>query len=180
MLSRPDNIIIKGKGSSSYLWETYYKSIPQGETVELWTLNEDILPETARHFDIHDLGGHHLSTVNSKWAELKNPVCCYVDKSVVDWKPHYCDYPINEVEKMVPPSAISLTSTISYMIALAGVIMPKRVYLAGVDFCMKASERVVQARDAERWLYFLFGSGVELVWPSDRSDLFKQNKYIYK
>lgn len=180
MIRSIDNIIIKGKGSSAFWWETYYRSIPATENVELWTLNEDILPETSRHFDIHNGGGHHLPLIDSKWSLLKNPVCCYVGGDVTQWKEYYSDYPMDIIERNVPHSAIILASTLSYMVALAGAFMPKTVYLAGVDFCIHAKERIVQKNDAERWIYYLYGSGCSVIYPEHMTNLFKDNKIIYK
>jgi hypothetical protein len=160
-----DNIIVKGKGSSGYLYRDYISQLDKNDTWELWTLNEDIQPETTRHFDIHDGGGHHLPLIDAKWQTLPNGNVVYVDKSVKDWKDYYCEYPISLIQVLAGKEGFAFASTISYMLALAGLIATKRVFLAGVDFSMHSIERNCQRACAERWIYYLYGRGLEVIMP---------------
>ena len=173
-----DNVIIKGKGSTGPLWKRFASSIPSGESLELWTLNEDILPETSRHFDIHDCGGHHLPLIESKWPHLNNPICCYVN-SVKDCGHNFYRELPKEIYELQPKEALGFLCTISYMIATAAVLKPKKVWLAGVDFVM-LRRRQEERRCVQEWLYCLGGAGVKYQWQKDNSLLFKERTVFYK
>lgn len=164
-----DVVIIRGKGASRD-WHKAYMEANKSRGVELWTLNDDILPATNSHFDIHS-GAHHQAHIAALWGNGAGRIACYINpnrKKAFPWQKHY---PIGDVISQVGRFSC-FRSTISYMIALAVLQGFKKICLPGCDFNDPNEDRTSQRQCAERWLYFAIGRGVEVDWPLSNSKLF--------
>jgi hypothetical protein len=149
-----------GRGTSRPTASIYRKQDPEAE---IWTINQDRVPEASRHFQIHD-----DELVSPEMRKLLN--CEDIDASKVQlytWE----NYPIDSIRRKL------LNSTPDYMLAIADLEGFQRIYLPGLDF--GGTRDPLELYSARYWVGVLEGKGAK-VFLSPVSRMFHCSVYNHE
>lgn len=163
-------VIIKGKGRTKEWW-THYHKLNSAMGCELWTLNDDLLPLSDRHFDLHTHGGHdkHIAAL---WGNNPRRLFCYINPTKEPKHSWQVPFPTDALRWGTVGFSVC-KSTVSYMLAMAIYAGAEKIILVGCDFGGNNLERKPQKNCAENWICYGLGKGIEIEWPFGMSQFFE-------